>query len=132
MTFAADTPCVLVVEDDRVVAYVVRRALEGVGCRVEVCEDGLDARALAAERSFDLVILDHHLPGMLGMELLSEWRRQGLNWPVIMLTGLATEDRVVDAFELGVAELISKPFSVAELQAKVRAELRRSLGHLPG
>jgi two-component system, OmpR family, response regulator len=115
---------ILLVEDERGIADFVERALSSQGHVVEVAADGLDGerRALAGEQ--DLVILDVMLPGRSGIEVLERIRVAKPVLPVIMLTARAQVADKVKGLDAGATDYITKPFSVEELLARVRAHLR--------
>jgi two-component system OmpR family response regulator len=116
---------VLVVEDDTRMAAAVRRGLRGDGLVVEVACDGEQALLLAGATNFDAVILDVMLPGADGFEVCRRLRAAGLWAPVIMLTARdAVEDRV-RGLDAGADDYLTKPFSLAELLARLRALARR-------
>jgi DNA-binding response OmpR family regulator len=118
---------VLVVEDDTSIALGLRINLEGEGYRVLVAEDGEKGLELAtgAEDAPDLVILDVMLPRLNGLEVLQALRRAGRRMPVIVLSARTGEMEKVTGLELGADDYVAKPFSLAELLARVRAALRR-------
>ena len=120
----ADRLDILVVEDSRPVAVLLQRALEGKGHRVTVLADGLDAHAAIQSNSFDIVLLDHLLPGMLGIELLEKVRADGLTVPILMLSGVAGESDIVQALRMGASDFIRKPFSLRELMARIDVQVR--------
>lgn len=115
---------ILVVEDEKKTADYLRKGLGESGYLVEVALNGLDGQHLAQEHEFDLVILDVMLPGLDGWQLLQIIRRKS-SVPVLFLTARdAVEDRV-KGLELGADDYLVKPFSYAELLARVRTLLRR-------
>jgi DNA-binding response OmpR family regulator len=116
---------VLVVEDDREIAQLVRLHLVDLGCEVQLADNGATGLAQAQSQPFDLVILDLMLPGMDGLEICKRLRA-GLNYlPILMTTSKASElDRVL-GLELGADDYLTKPFSVGELMARVKAIFRR-------
>jgi DNA-binding response OmpR family regulator len=115
---------VLVVEDEEAIAEAVRARLVSEGYEVGVVHDGPQAiKAVAAERP-DLVVLDLMLPGMDGLEVCREIQRD--RWvPVLMLTARTDEADKVAGFAVGADDYLTKPFSLRELAARVRAILRR-------
>ena len=113
-------PKVLIVEDEPQVYRVCRKALEEVGCTVIGAGDGPGGLRLACEASVDVAVLDIHLPGFDGVELLRRIRiEKGLGFPVIMMTGYGTVDSAVAAMKLGAADYLQKPFTMEDLQQLV-------------
>ncbi len=118
-------PVVLVVDDEQAIIDLLEYNLNRDGYRVIAARDGLEALRLARRERPDLVILDLMLPGLDGLEVCRSLRRES-DTPVIMLTARVEEvDRVV-GLELGADDYVTKPFSVRELMARVKAVLRRT------
>jgi DNA-binding response OmpR family regulator len=116
---------VLVVEDNRDIADVVRLHLVDLGCEVDLAFDGTSGLRLAETRRHDLVILDLMLPGIDGLEICKRLRAGPSYVPILMTTSRASElDRVL-GLELGADDYLTKPFSVSELMARVKAIFRR-------
>ena len=116
---------VVLIEDEMSIAEPLRDALEMEGFAVHIGPTGAEGMALVAEHSPDVVLLDVGLPDMDGRDVCRTLRA-GSDVPIIMLTARGTEtDRVV-GLELGADDYVVKPFSVAELAARMRAVLRRS------
>ncbi len=116
---------VLIVEDDASIAIGLRINLESEGYRVTTAEDGERALMLARKDTPDLIILDVMLPKLNGFEVLDTLRREGHKMPIIVLSAKSGEMDKVTGLELGAEDYITKPFSLAELLARVRAALRR-------
>ncbi|MDQ0249974.1 two-component system OmpR family response regulator [Sphingomonas kyeonggiensis] len=117
---------ILIVEDDAAAADFVTRGLADAGFAVESCEDGRAGLARAETGNFDLWIFDRMLPGMDGLSLLGLLREQGRRTPAIMLSALGTVDDKVGGLAAGADDYLAKPFSFAELRARVAALLRRA------
>jgi DNA-binding response OmpR family regulator len=120
---------VLVVEDDPSIALGLRINLEKEGYVVRVEVDGEAGLEAARSTSPDLLILDVMLPNKNGLEVLQTLRREGFAMPIIVLSARTGEMDKVAGLELGAEDYVAKPFSLAELLARVRAALRR--GHAP-
>jgi DNA-binding response OmpR family regulator len=115
---------VLVVEDEPGIVDFVQRGLEAAGFLVEAALDGIEGERLALKDSFDAIVLDLMLPGRSGLEILASVRRARPSVPVIVLTARGeVEDRVA-GLDAGAVDYLVKPFSLAELVARVRAQLR--------
>ncbi len=115
---------VLVVDDEEAIAEAVRARSESEGYRVLVALDGPDAIEQHAEHHPDLVVLDLMLPGMDGLEVCKQIQRDGWT-PVLMLTAKTEEADKVAGFAVGADDYLTKPFSLRELAARVKAILRR-------
>jgi DNA-binding response OmpR family regulator len=115
---------ILLVEDERGIADFVERALRAQGHAVEVAADGVEGGQRAVGSDLDLVILDVMLPGRSGLEILEEIRAVKPALPVIMLTARAEVADKVAGLDAGATDYMTKPFSVEELLARVRAHLR--------
>ncbi len=126
-------PTVLLVEDERDIAELVRYHVEKAGMRFIHAADGGAALKLAQSEQPDVVLLDLMLPGLDGLEVCRQLRREAATrrLPIIMLTARGEEvDRVV-GLELGADDYVVKPFSPRELLARIRAVLRRVEGPAP-
>ena len=116
---------ILVVEDDRDIAELVEMHLKDIGCEVTVANDGNQGYTRLLNHQYDLIILDIMMPGMDGFELCKKIRARANYTPVLMLTARSSElDRVL-GLELGADDYLSKPFSIRELIARVKAIFRR-------
>ena len=119
---------VLVVDDDRRLRDMLRRALESAGFEVDSAEDGGRALAAISQRAFDLVVLDVLMPGVDGLGVARRLRQRGDATPILMLTARdGVPDRVA-GLDAGADDYLVKPFSIDELLARVRALLRRASG----
>lgn len=116
---------VLVIEDDASIMLGLRINLEAEGYGVLSAEDGERGLAMARSERPDLVILDVMLPLMNGFQVLQALRREGQAMPIIVLSARTGEMDKVTGLELGAEDYVAKPFSLAELLARVKAALRR-------
>jgi two-component system, OmpR family, response regulator len=122
---------VLVAEDNTRMARLLRRGLEEDGYAVDVVGDGPDAVWMAAENDYAAIVLDVMLPGLDGFEVCRRLREHGQWAPVVMLTArTAVADRV-EGLDAGADDYLAKPFSFAELAARLRALVRRGAGERP-
>ena len=117
---------ILVVEDDSVLRDGLSRSLRNGGYAVEVADDGRLADQLLSVHSFDLVVLDLGLPGLDGLEVLRRLRRRASNIPVLILTARDSIVDRVNGLDVGADDYLVKPFELAELEARVRALMRRA------
>ena len=116
---------VLIVDDEKRIVDGVRKYFEQAGFDVLAAYDGLTGLSLARTKAPDLVVLDLMLPGMDGMDVCRELRRES-NVPIIMLTARVDETDKLIGLELGADDYVTKPFSPRELVARARAVLRRA------
>ena len=119
---------VLIAEDDQVLADGLLRSLRAAGYAADHVASGNEADAALASHEFDLVILDLGLPKMHGYEVLRKFRARGAATPVLILTAADSVEQRVKGLDLGADDYMAKPFSLQELEARVRALVRRSLG----
>ena len=120
----ADSASVLLIEDEPGIVDFLRRGLEAARFRVEAALDGVEGERLALTGRFDVVVLDLMLPGKGGLEVLEVLQRGMPAMPVIVLTALGEIDDRVQGLEAGAADYLAKPFSMVELVARLRAQLR--------
>ncbi|WP_455169895.1 winged helix-turn-helix domain-containing protein [Aegicerativicinus sediminis] len=117
---------ILVVEDDKNIAELVTINLQDDLTKVTCCYDGAEGYVEASKSDYDLIILDLMLPGKKGMDICRDLRLNHIQTPILMLTSKSDEIDKILGLESGADDYITKPFSVRELQARVRAVLRRS------
>ena len=119
---------ILIVDDEDHIRELLKFNLEKSGYNVYTANDGLEGLKLAREKQVDLILLDLMLPGMDGFEVCKEIRKDNIisNVPIIMLTAKSEEIDKILGLELGADDYITKPFSIRELSARVKALLRRS------
>jgi two-component system OmpR family response regulator len=122
---------ILVAEDDAILADGLVKSLRHAGYAVDWARTGQEADAALAAQSYDLAILDVGLPKMSGLEVLGRLRTRKLRLPVMILTALNGVDDRVRGLDLGADDYLSKPFELAELEARVRALTRRGLCGAP-
>ena len=116
---------VLVIEDELDIAKLVQLHLQDLPCEVNLAFDGIVGLAEAEAKAYDLIILDLKLPGLEGLEVCKRLRARGRYTPILMLTSKSSElDRVL-GLEVGADDYLTKPFSVMELTARVKALFRR-------
>ncbi len=119
---------ILIVEDELKTGQYLRQGLTEAGFVVDLARDGTDGLHLALHGEYDLLILDVMLPGLDGWQVLQTLRQRGLHMPVLFLTARDQVEDRVKGLELGADDYLVKPFSFAELLARVRTILRRGRG----
>ena len=117
---------VLIVEDEKSIADIIRINLEREGYASLTAYDGEAGLAMALEHNPDLILLDVMLPKLLGFDVCARLREKGNSVPVIILTAREEEEDKVRGLELGADDYITKPFSMRELMARVKANIRRT------
>jgi DNA-binding response OmpR family regulator len=121
---------ILVVEDDPAVAHSLKAGLERDGYAVTWIANGSLAIAHARDQQPDLILLDIRLPDLSGFDVCRELRRLGLRQPIVMLTVRGDDADKVLGLEVGADDYVTKPYNLHELQARIRAQLRRAYGNL--
>lgn len=116
---------ILLVEDEAVLAGMLNKGLKEAGYEVTIAPDGLIGYDMAVRNQFDVIILDIMLPGMNGMQLCKQLRRQQIDTPILMLTALGTTENIVAGLDSGADDYLLKPFQFAELEARLRTLARR-------
>ncbi|MCI0618610.1 response regulator transcription factor [bacterium] len=122
-------PRVLIIEDDEDIAELASIHLNDLVCEIKHCANGESGLEMAVEESFDLIILDIMLPGIDGLEVCRKLRAKEIITPILMLTAKSEEIDKVLGLETGADDYLTKPFSVREFVARVKAILRRQAIH---
>jgi DNA-binding response OmpR family regulator len=125
-------PRLLLAEDDAGIRQPLARALRREGYEVQEVEDGSSAARLGAGAGYALLILDIGLPGMNGLEVCRQVRREQPTVPILLLTAQEGELETVAGLDAGADDYVTKPFRLAELLARVRAQVRRSTPDMLG
>jgi DNA-binding response OmpR family regulator len=123
---------ILLIEDERKVASFIVRALREKAYAVDVAGTGEEGLELAATEPYDAILLDVKLPGISGLEVCRELRRRGLETPILILTARGLVEQRVEGLNAGADDYLTKPFALAELEARVRALIRRGFGKSAG
>ncbi len=117
----------LLVEDDLILKDGLERSFTKSGYAVDVMTDGDSANKLLSYQEYDVIVLDLGLPKMDGYEVLKRLRSRGNTTPVLILTALEDTQNRVKGLDLGADDYLAKPFDLAELEARVRALIRRGV-----
>jgi DNA-binding response OmpR family regulator len=118
---------ILIVEDEKKIATILKKGLTENGYHTDIAFDGLIGKRLFHANTYDLIILDINLPGLNGYELCKIIRNHNQQVPVIMLTAMSTTDDKIEGFDSGTDDYIIKPFEFKELLVRIRALLKRTL-----
>ncbi|AMQ00275.1 transcriptional regulator [Pedobacter cryoconitis] len=118
----------LIVEDEPNVVSVLKRGLSSEGFELSVAPDGFIALEMVSAHSFALIILDIMLPGINGLDLCKQIKKNYPQIPIIMLTALSSTENIVTGLDNGADDYLVKPFKIAELSARIRMLLRRHSG----
>lgn len=119
---------ILLVEDERKVASFIARSLREKAYAVDTVGTGEEALEMAADAPYDAILLDIRLPGMNGVEVCRKLRCARIETPVLMLTARVQVEQRVEGLNAGADDYLTKPFALAELEARVRALIRRGFG----
>lgn len=118
----------LLVEDDKALSAELSAQLTAEGFAVDCVFDGTEAAFMGESEPYDVAVLDLGLPGMSGIDVLRQWRGQGVSVPVLILTARGAWHEKVDGFRAGADDYLAKPFHHEELLARLEALVRRSKG----
>lgn len=116
---------VLIIEDEDSIRRLVRYDLKQSNYHVESSADGQEGYQMALDNTYDVVLIDWMLPSKNGLEIVSDLRNNKIDSILIMLTAKDEEEDILDAFEAGVDDYVTKPFSTRQLQARIKAHLAR-------
>ena len=117
---------ILLVEDDESILFGLQDILEGEGYEISTAVNGINGLKLAIEKPIDLLVLDIMLPGMNGLEICKKIKKEKRMLPIIMLTAKSSELDKISGLDYGADDYITKPFSLSELLARIRAIIRRT------
>lgn len=116
---------VLIIEDEQNIRRLLRYDLKQMDFTIEEASDGVSGLNKALNGDHDVLIVDWMLPGLSGLEIIKQYREHRKKGIVIMLTAKNNEEDLLDAFQVGVDDYVTKPFSPRELSARINAQLRR-------
>ena len=117
---------VLIVEDEEDILDLLEYTLNKVGFEIIACLDTSNVRSILDEEKIDLIIMDRNLPGIEGSVFIKSIRDKGYNEPVIYLSAKDSSDNILEGFDRGGDDYITKPFNIDELKARVKAVIKRS------
>lgn len=120
-------PKILLIEDEDSIRHLISYDLKNAGYEVVGCADGRTAKELGLNQNFDLMIIDWMLPEISGIDLVRTFRGKGIDSVMMMLTARDEEEDILEAFDAGVDDYITKPFSPRELLARIQAHAKRFL-----
>ena len=115
----------LLIEDEASVISVIQRSLSAAGHEITIAMDGQSGLQMAIQHEFDIILLDLMIPIMNGMEVCRQVRSSGISTPILMLTALGTTENIVSGLDAGADDYMTKPFKIAELEARIRTLTRR-------
>lgn len=121
---------ILVIEDDRLIGDGIKAGLSKLGFSVDWFTEGKAGQAALYAVAYDAVVLDLSLPGIDGLAILRDWRQQGRDEPVLILTARDALEQRVAGLQQGADDYLCKPFALAEVAARLQALIRRRHGHL--
>lgn len=116
---------ILIIEDEANIRKLIAYDLKQVGFDVEEAEDGKEAKKLVSKNTFDVLLVDWMIPYISGIELVKQFREQNVSGVIIMLTAKDEEENILEAFEAGVDDYVSKPFSPRILLARINSHLKK-------
>lgn len=123
---------VLIVDDDEAVRTMLYKVMRSNAMEPETCACGQEALRIAAEKSFDLILLDVNMPGMDGFQVIQKLRSMGIQTPIIIISGRQEDYDTLYGLDIGADDYVTKPFNPVVLGAKAKALIRRSRSGQPG
>ena len=126
----ADT--ILIVDDDQSVSLTLSKAVQSSGMEAEIANSGEEALKRLSEKRFDLILMDINMPGMDGFQTVESIRKQGIQTPIIIISGRKEDIDTLYGLNIGADDYITKPFNPITLGAKIKALIRRRRNDLPG
>lgn len=120
-------PRILIIEDEKSIQRMLEYDLKQVGYKVDSAFDGFEGYKKASGTPYDVILLDLMLPNMSGMDICKNLRSENITSYIIMLTAVDDEYTIVQGFEAGADDYVTKPFSPRELMARIKAGLRRQI-----
>ncbi|MBP1582185.1 MAG: response regulator transcription factor [Oscillospiraceae bacterium] len=123
---------ILIVDDDVSVTTMLKKAVQSSGLEAEVSNSGETALELLQNKRYDLILMDINMPGIDGFQAVERIRSQGIQTPIIIISGRQEEIDTLYGLNIGADDYITKPFSPITLTAKIKALIRRSRNDLPG
>lgn len=125
-----DNKTILIVEDEEDILDLIEYTLTSVGYETIGCLDTINVQSILDEENIDLILMDRNLPSCEGSVYVKQLKEQGYNVPVIYLTAKDSCEDILEGFEKGADDYITKPFNVEELKARVKAVLKRTTKEL--
>lgn len=119
-------PNILVIEDEEDLRTVLHRHLSEMPAQVQLACEGVEGLRLALAQQWDVILLDLRIPNIEGLDVCRQIRAQGIHTPIIMLTALSSELNRVLGLELGADDYVTKPFSMLELQSRIKSQMRKT------
>ena len=123
---------VLIVDDDDAVLTMLYKVIKSNGIDADICSSGEDALAQVAKQTYDLILLDINMQGMDGFQVIETLRKQGIQTPIIILSGRVEDYDMLYGLDIGADDYITKPFNPIIVGAKVKALIRRSQNGIDG
>ncbi|MFA7382939.1 MAG: response regulator transcription factor [Desulfurivibrionaceae bacterium] len=119
---------ILIIEDERKLAGLLKKGLEENSFTVDLCHDGEEGLYMAETFPYDAILLDLMLPGVDGISILKSLRAKNIDVPVLVVTARGEVEDRINGLDIGADDYIAKPFNLSELMARLRAAIRRSKG----